>query len=60
MATVVTEWTIRHRTDVTAAMRVKYGNDFYYITGIRELGRREGLVLLTELRDNGTGAGVHG
>ena len=55
VALTVTEWTIRFLTDVTVQNRVKYGTEIFYITGIRELGRREGLVLVTEKRDNGTG-----
>lgn len=55
MGKTVTEWTIRWLTDVTIENRVKYGTEIFYITGIRELGRREGLVLVTEIRDNGTG-----
>ena len=53
VAKVVTEWTIRHTDEVSEQNRVKYGGEFYYITGIREIGRREGLVLVTEKRDNG-------
>lgn len=55
VALTVTEWTIRHTDDVSVQNRVKYGSEIFYITGIREIGRREGLTLVTEKRDNGTG-----
>ena len=55
VALTVTEWTIRFTENVSVQNRVKYGTEIFYITGIRELGRREGLVLVTERRDNGTG-----
>lgn len=55
VAKTFTEWTIRHRTDISVEHRIKVGNDFFYLTGIREVGRREGLTLVSELRDNGEG-----
>ena len=42
---------IRHRTDVDATMRVDYDGQKYYITGVKELGRVEGLQLTTEFRE---------
>ena len=42
---------IRHRTDVDATMRVDYDGKKYYIIGVKELGRTEGLQLTTELRE---------
>jgi len=47
----VTMFRIRHRTDVDTTMRISYDGNYYYITGVKELGRREGLELTTELRD---------
>lgn len=45
-----TTFRIRYRTDVDTSMRVKDGSDYYYIVGIRELGRGHMLELMTELR----------
>jgi|TARA_B110000093_G_C12661197_1_gene282329 SPP1 family predicted phage head-tail adaptor len=45
-----TVWRIRYVTDVTTEMRILYNSKYYYITGITEIGRREGLDLITELR----------
>lgn len=50
---LVTEWTIRFIEDVSVQNRIKYGSEIFYIIGIREVGRREGLTLVTEKRDNG-------
>lgn len=41
-------FTIRWRGDVTERHRVLYDGDAYDIVGIREIGRREGLELLTQ------------
>ena len=46
----VVEWFIRHRTDIDAGDRVKYAGNIYDITGVQEIGRAEGLRLITELR----------
>lgn len=46
------DWVIRHRTDITATMTLVYGTDEYEIRGIKELGRKEGLLIHSELRDN--------
>lgn len=48
-----TEWTIRYIASIKKDMRVNYGGDYYYITGVTEIGRKEGMRLMTELRDNG-------
>lgn len=48
-----TEWTIRYLADVKADMRINYDSSYYYITGVVEIGRKEGMRLITELRDNG-------
>lgn len=46
-----TSFKIRYRSDVDTTMRIQDGSDYYYITGIRELGRQHMLELITELRD---------
>ena len=51
MAYTRTIFKIRHRTDVDATMRVDYDGKKYYIIGVKELGRTEGLQLTTELRE---------
>lgn len=38
---------IRYRADVTPRQRVFYGGQSYDIQNVREIGRREGLELLT-------------
>lgn len=47
-----TDWIIRHRTDITADMVIVYNSDEYHITATKEIGRREGLLIHSELRDN--------
>lgn len=48
----VVDWYIRHRTDVTADMRVKDADGLIYdVVAVQEVGRKEGLKLTTELRD---------
>ena len=42
-------WRIRHRTDVTEAMRILFDGDHYDITAITEIGRKEGLQIETLL-----------
>lgn len=51
VAMVRTEWTIRHRTDINETWIVKYESTDYEIKGILEIGRREGLRLITEKID---------
>ena len=46
-----TEWTIRYRSDVDTTMRIMHDNVYYYIVGVVQIGRKEGLMLITELRD---------
>lgn len=46
-----TEWTMRYRSDVDTTMRIDYDGIYYYIVGIVQIGRKEGLLLITELRD---------
>jgi len=46
------DWVIRHRTDLTASMTIVYNSNEYDIQGIKELGRKEGLLIHSELRDN--------
>lgn len=46
-----TQFTIRYLSGVNATMRISYGGLFYYIVGVEELGRREGQILYTELRN---------
>ncbi len=48
-----TRFIIRHRSDVTAAMRVTVDGVVYDITHIAEIGRREGLELLCVRRSAG-------
>lgn len=47
-----TVWTIRYRSDIDTTQRINVKGSYYYITGVKELGRREGLQLTTEERDN--------
>jgi SPP1 family predicted phage head-tail adaptor len=46
-----TQFNIRYLSGVNATMRISYGGLFYYIVGVEELGRREGQILYTELRN---------
>lgn len=52
VARVRTEWTIRYRSDIRPTWRVVYDSKTYTIDGILEIGRREGLRLLTEQKDS--------
>jgi SPP1 family predicted phage head-tail adaptor len=52
VATNRTEFTIRYRTDVTEDMIIEYDSENYYVTGTKEIGRKELLLITTELRDN--------
>lgn len=48
----VVDWYVRHRTDVKADMRLTDADGLiYYITGVEEVGRKQGLKIITELRD---------
>ena len=42
---------IRYRSGLDTSMRILYDSTEYYIIGIRELGRKEGLEVTTESRD---------
>jgi SPP1 family predicted phage head-tail adaptor len=42
---------IRYTSGVNVSMRVLYESKYYYITAVKELGRREGMMLVTEIRD---------
>ena len=45
-------FTIRHRSDVNTLTRISYDSDTYEITGVAEIGRREGLRITAVARDN--------
>lgn len=45
-------FTIRYRSDVNALTRITYDSDTYEITGLAEIGRREGLRITADARDN--------
>tara|TARA_R100001440_G_C2429925_1_gene104143 strand:+ start:73 stop:375 length:303 start_codon:yes stop_codon:yes gene_type:complete len=46
-----TTFRIRYRSNADTTMRVLYDNDYYYVVGVKELGRKEGVELTTEKRD---------
>ena len=46
------DWVIRHRTDVAADMIISYNSQTYEIKATKEIGRREYLLIHSELRDN--------
>ena len=46
-----TQFRIRYLSSVDTTMRISYDSKYYYITGVKELGRQEGLEILTEERD---------
>lgn len=48
---VRTTWTMRYDSTVKATHRILYGGEHYYILGIVELGRKEGMQILTEKRN---------
>lgn len=52
-ALTVTEWTIRHRGDITARHRIREqgGDRTWEIVGIEEIGREEGLRITAESRE---------
>lgn len=45
-----TLWKIRYRADISTTDVLVYGAETYDITGIKELGRQEGLEITTEKR----------
>ena len=45
-------FTIRHRSDITTLHRISYDGDTYEITGLTEIGRKEGLRITAVARDN--------
>lgn len=44
------DWKIHYRSDITADMRIVWDSRNFYITGTREIGRQEGLLIETEER----------
>lgn len=48
-----TEWWIRYRSGINRKMTIRYGSDYFEITGIQEFGRKEFLILTTEYREDG-------
>ena len=48
---VKTHWIVRYDSNLDVTMRVVYDNKHYYVIGVREIGREEGMELITELRD---------
>ena len=48
------EWKVRYydAPALKADMRINYDSDYYYLVGIKELGRKEALLLTTVNRDN--------
>lgn len=46
-----THFKIRYVSGIDTTMRVEYDNQHYYVIGVKELGRQEGLELITELRE---------
>ena len=56
--TTRTVWRVRYNAEITSQMRIKYEETvddstvttYYYITGLKEIGRRAALDLITELR----------
>lgn len=51
-ASETTTFTVRYRTDVTPIDQIVYESKTYDITGISEIGRREGLAINAVYRDN--------
>ena len=47
-----TVWIIRYLSTLDETMRIVYGGKNYYIISIQEQGRKEGMRVITELRDN--------
>lgn len=52
VAQIRTEWTIRWRSDITPQWRIRYGSEIYTIDGILEIGRREGMKILSTNKDS--------
>ena len=48
------EWKIRYydAPDIKADMRISYDSGYYYLVGIKELGRKDALLLTAIKRDN--------
>ena len=48
------EWKIRYfdAPDIKMKMRISYDSNYYYIVGIKELGRKEAWLIVTIKRDN--------
>jgi SPP1 family predicted phage head-tail adaptor len=48
------EWKIRYydASAVKMDMRISYNSEYYYLVGIKELGRKEALLLTSIKRDN--------
>ena len=48
------EWKIRYydAPALKADMRISYDSEYYYIVGIKHLGRNDGLLITTIKRDN--------
>ncbi len=53
---VETVWRIRFRDDLDPSMRINYAGVFYELIGIVELGRKDGLDLLTSRQISATAA----
>ena len=45
-------FTIRYRSEITTKHRIAYDGDTYHITGITEIGRKEGQRITAVARDN--------
>jgi len=50
----VIEWSFRYydAESIASDMRVSFDSEYYYIIGLRELGRKDGWLLMTIKRDN--------
>jgi SPP1 family predicted phage head-tail adaptor len=48
VAEEISIWNIRYRSDITVLMRVVHNSKVYDIKGISEIGRKDGLMLITE------------
>lgn len=47
-----TTWTMRYDKRLKHTDRIVYGSEHYYVLGIVELGRKEGMKVLTEKRSS--------
>ena len=45
-------FTIRYRSEVTTKHRISFDGDIYQITGMTEIGRKEGLRITAVAREN--------